>query len=335
MTTSLFFTSDQVDHTVLAGRRLAVIGYGSQGTAQALSLRDSGHAVLVGVRPDGASAERARHDGFTPLPIAEAVAQADVVALLVPDQVQPALFRDAVAPALAPGATLLVAHGFNLHYGQIVPPAGHDVVLVAPKSPGPLVRSEYLAGRGVPALVGVHTDVSGHAVATALAWADALGCTRAGVLRATIADETETDLFGEQAVLCGGVTELVTAGFDTLVDAGYPPELAYFECLHELKLIVDLIWARGLGGMRRQISDTAEFGDYRAGTRIVGDASREAMRQVLAEIRSGVFARDWIAEAAAGAPALVLGRSRTAAHPVETVGRVLRQRMAWVPGAEA
>ncbi|MCI0432703.1 MAG: ketol-acid reductoisomerase [Gemmatimonadetes bacterium] len=320
---------EDADPRRLHERRIAVIGYGSQGHAHALNLRDSGARVHIGVR-EGRTAEAARADGFEVLAVAVAVRHADFVSLLIPDTAQPRVWEEHVAPNLVRGSTVLFAHGFNVHYGQILPAQNADVVLVAPKSPGRMVRSEYIAGRGVPALIAVHQDASGSARALALSYADALGSTRAGVLETTFADETETDLFGEQAVLCGGLSALIQAGFDTLTEAGYSPELAYFECLHEMKLIVDLVYAGGLDGMRRGVSDTAEYGDYVSGKRIVGEAAREAMRQVLADVRSGCFARQWIAESARGGPEFERMRQAQRAHPIEAVGASLRDRMAWL-----
>jgi ketol-acid reductoisomerase len=307
-----------------------VIGYGSQGRAHARNLRDGGHDVVVGLRPEAASAAIARGDGLDVRPVREAVADADLIVILIPDTAQPQVYAQEIEPHRRPGAALLFAHGFNVHYEQIALPQGADVVLVAPKSPGAMVRSEFEAGRGVPALVAVAQDATGEALDLALAYAHALGCTRAGVLETTFADETETDLFGEQAVLCGGVSSLVKAGFETLVEAGYEPELAYFECLHELKLIVDLMYADGIRGMRARVSDTAEWGDYESGPRVVGEASRSAMREVLQDIRSGCFAQRWIAEMASGGETFRSAREREREHPIETVGATLRARMAWL-----
>ena len=327
------FGTEDADPGVLQGKRIAVIGYGSQGRAHALNLRDSGHDVAVGLRPDGATGATARADGFDVRPVAEAVKHADVIAILIPDTAQPAVYAREIAPNRRPDSALLFAHGFNVHYEQIGPPEGADVVLVAPKSPGAMLRSEFAAGRGVPALVGVAQDASGHALALAIAYAHGLGCTRAGVLETTFADETETDLFGEQAVLCGGVTALVKNGFETLVEAGYAPELAYFECLHELKLIVDLMYAGGISGMRQRVSDTAEWGDYVSGPRVVGEASRDAMRAVLEDVRSGCFAQRWIAEMASGGDTFRRTREAERQHAIETVGGTLRARMAWLSEA--
>jgi ketol-acid reductoisomerase len=330
MTGATLYDGTTADAERLRGRRVAVIGYGSQGHAHALNLRDSGLDVVVGLHEGSVSAERARREGLRVMTVDEAAREADLVALLIPDPVAPGVYRERIAPHLGVGDTLLFAHGFNVHYGEIDAPAGVDTILVAPKSPGDMVRREYRAGRGVPALVAVHRDASGHAAQDALAYAAALGCTRAGVLETTFAAETETDLFGEQAVLCGGFSSLVKAGFDTLVEAGYDPRLAYFECLHELKLIVDLAYARGLSGMRREVSDTAEYGDYVSGDRVIGDSSRAAMRDILAEIRSGEFARRWIDEWSSGGAGFKGMREREGGHLIDQVGRGLRARMAWL-----
>jgi ketol-acid reductoisomerase len=330
MTAVRVFEAKDVDRSALAGRRVAIIGYGIQGHAHALNLRDSGVSVVVGLRPDGASAQQAREDGFEVLTVEEATRGADLVALLIPDTVQQAVYGDQVGPNLKTGAALLFAHGFNIHYGQIAPPADADVILVAPKGPGHMVRREFREGKGVPALVAVHQDATGNALQLALAYADGLGSARAGLIQTSFGDETETDLFGEQAVLCGGAAELVKAGFDTLVEAGYAPELAYFECLHELKLIVDLIYAGGLTHMRNRVSDTAEWGDYVSGPRVVAHESRAAMKQILEEVRSGKFAREWIEESNRGAPTFRQYRAKEQAHPIEEVGKRLRSRMAWL-----
>jgi ketol-acid reductoisomerase len=317
------------DLSVLAGRTVAILGYGSQGHAHAQNLRDAGVEVVVGGRP-GPSARRAQEDGFEVLDPRAASDRAQVVMMLVPDETQRALYQAAVAPALGAGKALAFAHGFNIHFGQIVPPPSVDVFMVAPKAPGHLVRRETVRGAGVPSLVAVHQDESGRALATALAYAHALGSTRAGVLETTFAEETESDLFGEQAVLCGGMTHLVMAGFDTLVAAGYQPEVAYFECLHELKLIVDLMQEGGIAWMRHSISDTAQFGDLSRGPRVVDASVRERMAEILGEIRSGEFAREWILENQAGRPTFRARNAREAAHPIEAVGRVLRARMPWL-----
>jgi ketol-acid reductoisomerase len=310
-----------------------VIGYGSQGHAHALNLRDSGARVIVGVRPGGTSAERARAAGLDVREVAEASTAADAIMLLVPDQDMRAIYERGVAPALGPGKALMFAHGFNIHYGEIAPPAGVDVSMVAPKSPGHLVRSEYQAGRGVPGLVAVHQDASGQALADALAYAAGIGCTRAGVIETSFREETETDLFGEQAVLCGGVTALVKAGFETLTGAGYRPEMAYFECLHELKLIVDLMYRGGMQFMRYSISDTAEYGDYTRGPRVVTDETRAEMRRILEEIQDGSFAREWLAENRAGRPNFERLRQADRDHEIERVGKLLRAMMPWLEEA--
>ncbi len=321
------YYDEDADVERLAGRPVAVIGYGSQGRAHALNLADSGVDVRVGLHAGSRSRERAESAGLRVLPVGDAVKEAAVTMMLTPDTVQPALCCDSVLPNLAPGKTLMFAHGFNIHYGTITPPAGVDVSMVAPKAPGHRVREVFAEGFGVPALVAVHQDATGHALDDALAYARALGCTRAGVIATTFEEETETDLFGEQAVLCGGVSALVKAGFETLVDAGYQPEVAYFECMHELKLIVDLMYEGGLEYMRYSVSDTAEYGDYTAGPRIVDDHTRSTMRQLLAEIRDGSFATSWIAENASGRPNFTAMRVREARHEIETVGRGLRERM--------
>ena len=313
----------------LRDRVFTIIGYGSQGHAHAQNLRDSGARVIVGLRPGGASWKQAVADGLEVRPVAEAAKAGDVIMMLVPDQEQRAVYETAVAPALGAGKTLMFAHGFNIHFGEIVPPAGVDVSMIAPKSPGHLVRSEYQAGRGVPGLVAIHQDASGKALQNALAYATGIGCSRAGVIATTFAEETETDLFGEQAVLCGGVTALIQAGFETLTEAGYSPEMAYFECLHELKLIVDLIYRGGLGFMRHSISNTAEYGDLTRGDRVISPAVREEMRKLLADIRNGVFAKEWIAECRAGAPRFNELRRAAQNSQIEQVGAKLRAMMPW------
>ena len=320
----------QADPDVLRERCVAVIGYGSQGHAHALNLRDAGISVVVGLHHGSASAARARAAGLTVMSVEEAARESDLVSLLIPDPVAPEVYRFQILPHLTPGKALLLAHGFNVHYGEVEAPEGVDVILVAPKSPGDMLRREYRAGRGVPALIGVHQDGTGQARALALAYADALGCTRAGVLETTFAAETETDLFGEQAVLCGGFTSLVKAGFETLVDAGYDPRLAYFECLHELKLIVDLAYAKGLSGMRAEVSDTAEYGDYVSGDLVIGKESRAAMRAILDRVRSGEFARDWIEEWRSGGACFRKMREKEGDHAIDAVGVGLRGRMAWL-----
>ena len=327
-TVRIFYDRD-ADRRRLDGRTIAIIGYGSQGHAHALNLRESGARVAVGLRPHGASWRRAAVEGLDLRPVAEAAAAADIIMMLVPDQTARAVYEAGVAPALAPGKTLMFAHGFNVHFQEITPPVNVDVSMIAPKSPGHLVRSEFQAGRGVPALVAVHQDASRHALQDALAYASGIGCTRAGVIETTFREETETDLFGEQAVLCGGVTALVKAGFDTLVQAGYSPDLAYFECMHELKLIVDLMYRGGLKFMRHSISDTAEYGDYTRGPRIITDEVREEMQEILAEIRSGSFAREWIDECRNGAKRFQALRMRENDHLIERVGAKLRAMMPW------
>ncbi len=328
-----FYDAD-ADPRRIQRKKTAVIGYGSQGHAHALNLRDSGVAVRVGLADGSASRERAEAEGLQVCGPAEATSWADVVMLLVPDTVQPRLFQESIRPVLAPGQTLMFAHGFNIRFGTIQPPAGVDVSMVAPKAPGHRVRETYLSGEGTPGLVAVEQDASGQALADALSYAHALGCTRAGVIETTFSEETETDLFGEQAVLCGGVSELVKAGFETLVEAGYQPEVAYFECLHELKLIVDLMYRGGLGYMRYSVSDTAEFGDYTAGPRLIDESVRGRMRELLAEVRDGSFARRWIEECEQGQPHFRRQRRLERGHPIEAVGRKLRARMQFLDPVE-
>jgi ketol-acid reductoisomerase len=327
--TKLIYDAD-IDGAALAGQRVAVIGYGSQGEAHARNLAESGVDVVVGLRPDSSSAERARSAGLRVTDAATATAEANVVMILVPDTAAPAVYRDEVEPNLQDGSLLMFAHGFNIHFGEIDPPGGVDVGMVAPKGPGHLVRRLYEAGGGVPALFAVHRDATGTARARTLAYARGIGASRAGVLETSFAEETETDLFGEQAVLCGGVTALVQAGFETLVEAGYQPELAYFETMHELKLIVDLMYQGGLSYMRYSISDTAEFGDYVSGPRIVDERIRAEMRQILAEIRDGSFARRWIEEGSRGAPEFRRLRAEGATSPIEGVGAELRSHMPFI-----
>jgi ketol-acid reductoisomerase len=324
----VYYDAD-ADSARLAGRTIAIIGYGSQGHAHTLNLRESGASVLVGLRQGGASWNRARAEGLDVRPVVEAAERADIIMMLVPDQDGRAIYEAGIAAGLHPGNTLMFAHGFNIHYEEIVPPPGVDVSMVAPKSPGHLVRSEYEAGRGVPGLVAVHQDSSGQALANALAYAAGIGCTRAGVIETSFREETETDLFGEQAVLCGGVTALVKAGFETLTKAGYRPEMAYFECLHELKLIVDLMYRGGLGFMRHSISDTAEYGDYTRGPRVITDETRAEMRRILEAIQDGSFAREWLAENRAGGPNFERARQADKDHEIERVGAELRAMMPW------
>ena len=325
----LFYDTDAAVER-LHGRRIAIIGFGSQGHAHALNLRDSGLDVTVGLYEGSRSWEKAEQAGLTVLPVTEAAEAADVTMILTPDTMQRQLYEEEIAPSLRAGKTLMFAHGFNVRFCQIVPPPNVDVSMVAPKSPGHRVREVFMQGGGVPALVAVHENASGNALADALAYAKGLGCTRAGVLQTTFAEETETDLFGEQAVLCGGVSALVKAGFETLVEAGYQPEVAYFECMHELKLIVDLFYQGGLNYMRYSVSDTAEYGDYVAGPRIITDDTRAAMRQLLAEVRNGAFASAWIDENRKGRPQFNRQRREDAAHPIEQVGRALRRMMTFV-----
>jgi ketol-acid reductoisomerase len=314
----------------LKDKTVAVLGYGSQGHAQAQNLRDSGCRVVVGLRPGSPSWARAEADGLEVLSVAEAAVRADIIQFLIPDETQPRVYREEVAPHLAAGKALSFSHGFNIHYGQIVPPENVDVFMVAPKSPGHMLRRMYVDGMGVPALLAVHQDYTGNAKNLALAYAKAIGCTRAGALETTFREETETDLFGEQAVLCGGVSELIKAGFDTLVEAGYPPELAYFECLHELKLIVDLINEGGLTWMRYSVSNTAEYGDYMVGKRIINQAVREEMRKVLREVQSGEFAKQWILENQANRPVFNAIARQEREHLIEKVGAELRKMMPWL-----
>jgi ketol-acid reductoisomerase len=330
----VFYEAD-TEAARLKERVVAVIGYGSQGHAHALNLKESGVRVVVGLRQGGASWSRALADGLDVRPVVEAARAADIIMMLVPDQEARAVYEAGVSQALRPGKTLLFAHGFNVHFKEIVPPQVVDVAMIAPKSPGHLVRSEYQAGRGVPALVAVYRDASGHALADALAYATGIGCTRAGVLETTFKEETETDLFGEQAVLCGGVTQLVQSGFETLTEAGYAPEIAYFECLHELKLIVDLMYRGGMAFMRHSISDTAEYGDYTRGPKIVTDETKEAMRRMLADIQNGTFAREWIAENKSGAKRFADLRKAARTHQIETVGAKLRAMMPWTEEGKA
>ncbi|MED0654616.1 ketol-acid reductoisomerase [Anoxybacillus geothermalis] len=313
----------------LQGKTVAIIGYGSQGHAHAQNLRDSGVRVIVGLRK-GKSWEQAEQDGFEVYSVREAAKQADIVMVLLPDEKQPAVYKEEIEPGLEPGNALVFAHGFNIHFSQIVPPNHVDVFLVAPKGPGHLVRRTYTEGAGVPALIAVYQDVTGHAKETALAYAKAIGAARAGVLETTFKEETETDLFGEQAVLCGGLTALIKAGFETLVEAGYQPEVAYFECLHEMKLIVDLLYEGGLSWMRYSISDTAQWGDFITGPRIINDAVKAEMKKVLDDIQTGKFAKSWILENQANRPEFNAINRRENEHLIEIVGRELRSMMPFV-----
>jgi ketol-acid reductoisomerase len=317
---------------LLKGKKIAIIGFGSQGHAQALNLRDSGLEVIVAELEGTENYALAKKHGFSPVTAEEASRQGHVIQILAPDDVQAAIYQQAIKPHLTQGKTLMFSHGFNIHFGQIVPPPSVDVVMIAPKGPGHLVRAEYVKGAGVPSLVAIHQDASGQALGIALAYADGIGATRAGVIKTTFLEETETDLFGEQTVLCGGVSELVKAGFDTLVGAGYQPEIAYFECLHELKLIVDLFYQGGIDYMRYSVSDTAEYGDYTRGKRIITAETRKEMQKILEEIRSGEFAREWILENRAGRPVYNAAKRREAAHPINEVGARLRKMMTWLEG---
>jgi ketol-acid reductoisomerase len=324
------FYDDDADLSLLDGKTVAIIGYGSQGHAHALNLKDSGVSVVVGLRGSSGSVAKARDHGLEVLEPADAASAGDVVMMLVPDELHRDVWEHSVKDGIAAGNMLMFGHGFSIHYGEVVAPPDVDVTLVAPKGPGHLVRRQYLEGSGVPGLVAVHQDGSGDALNLALAYAKGIGCTRGGVIDTTFKDETETDLFGEQAVLCGGVTELVRAGYETLTQAGYDPRLAYFECLHELKLIVDLMYEKGIAGMRYSISNTAEYGDLTRGQRVIGDATRQAMQQILTEIQSGDFAREWIAENRAGQENFKRMREEQSRHQVEVVGKELRSQMDWI-----
>lgn len=329
MTVEVYY-DDDADLSLVAGRKVAVIGYGSQGHAHALSLRDSGVDVRVGLPEGSKSREKAAEQGLPVLTPAAASAEADLVMLLAPDTAQRKVYAESIAPALSAGKALFFGHGFNIRYGLIQPPADVDVAMVAPKGPGHLVRRQFTDGQGVPVLVAVENDATGAAFELALSYARAIGGTRAGAIRTSFPEETETDLFGEQAVLCGGATALVQAGFEVLTEAGYAPEIAYFECLHELKMIVDLMYEGGIDRMRYSISDTAEYGDLTRGPRVVGERVKDEMRRILAEVRSGEFAREWVAEDDAGRPNFRKLREQGAAHPIEEVGRTLRGMMSWV-----
>ncbi len=329
----VYYDAD-ADLGLLKGKRIAVIGYGSQGHAHALNLKDSGCDVIVGLYKGSKSWDKARADGLEIATVAEATRAADTIMMLVPDQTQKELYEHTIRPELKAGKTLMFAHGFNIHFNQIIPTPEIDVSMIAPKGPGHIVRRMFTQGIGVPALLAVYQDVSGRARDNALAYARGIGATGAGVMETTFRNETETDLFGEQAVLCGGVTALVKAGFETLVEAGYPAELAYFECLHELKLIVDLIYQGGFGYMRYSISDTAEYGDYTGGPRVIDDHVRQNMRQLLAEIQSGVFAKNWIGENLAGRPSFLAMRRKETEGQLEEVGKRLRAMMPWLSSSK-
>jgi ketol-acid reductoisomerase len=325
----MYYDND-ADLDLLKGKTVAILGYGSQGHAHSLNLKDSGVDVVVGLRPESSSVEKAQSSGLEVTDVADAASRGDVVMVLLPDEKHGQVWQEHIRDGIAPGKTLLFGHGFSVHYGEVEPPPEVDVALVAPKGPGHLVRRQYLEGSGVPGLVAIHQNASGNALELTLAYAKGIGCTRGGVIETTFKDETETDLFGEQAVLCGGVSELVQAGYETLVDAGYDPKLAYFECLHELKLIVDLMYEKGLSGMRFSVSNTAEYGDYTRGKRIISDETRQAMRDVLAEIQSGEFAREWIAENRAGQENFRRMREEQADHQIEREGKELRSMMDWI-----
>lgn len=330
---TLFYEKD-ANLDLLAGRKIAVIGYGSQGHAHALNLKDSGMDVVVGLYPNSASWTKAEAAGLTVLTVEDAAATADMIMIVIPDTVQARVYKESIEPYLTAGKTLLFAHGFNIRFGQITPPDFVDVSMIAPKAPGHRVREVYQDGQGTPALVAVHQDASGHALEDAIAYGAAIGCARAGLLLTTFTEETETDLFGEQAVLCGGVSELVKSAFYTLVDAGYQPEVAYFECMHELKLIVDLFYRGGLSYMRYSVSDTAEHGDYYSGPKVVTDDTRVAMKGILNDIQTGAYAEDWIEENAKGRPWFNDVRARERDQQIEQVGRQLRSMMPWLHPVE-
>ena len=324
------FYDDDADSKHLEGKTVAILGFGSQGHAHAQNLKDSGVEVVVGLRPGSSSVAQAEEAGLEVLSIADAASRGDIVMVLLPDEKHGEVYEAEIADGIAQGNHLMFGHGFSVHYETVKPPPGVDVSLAAPKGPGHLVRRQYLEGSGVPGLIAIHEDATGTAKDVALAYAKAIGCTRGGVIETTFREETETDLFGEQAVLCGGASELVQAGFDTLVEAGYDPQMAYFECLHELKLIVDLMYEKGLAGMRYSISNTAEYGDYTRGKRVITDDTRANMRAILAEIQSGEFAREWIAENRAGQESFLRMREEQASSQVETTGKELRAKMDWI-----
>lgn len=324
------YYEDESPLEILQGKKLAVLGYGSQGHAHSLNLKESGMNVCVGLKSGSSSWAKAEEAGLKVKTVEEAAEWGDVIMILLPDQVQKKVYEESIAPYLKPGNTLAFGHGFNIHYCQIVPPAEVDVIMIAPKSPGHLVRRTYTEGKGVPCLVAVHQNASGQALEKALAWANGIGGARAGVIETNFKDETETDLFGEQAVLCGGSAELIKAGFDTLVDAGYPPELAYFECMHEMKLIVDLYYEGGLSRMNYSVSDTAEYGGMTCGPKVINDESKKAMKEVLKAVQDGSFAKEWIEENEKGQPNLNKLREENKSHLIEKVGSQLRKMMAWV-----
>ncbi|MFM8250745.1 MAG: ketol-acid reductoisomerase [Planctomycetota bacterium] len=333
MTAKIHYDND-ADLSLLKGKTIAILGYGSQGHAQAQNLRDSGCNVIIGQRPGGPNYNLAKSHGFEPMPLEEATKKADLINILLPDEVQGDLYRQYIRPNLQPGNVLMCSHGFNIHFGQVEPPPGVDTLLVAPKGPGHLVRSEFERGGGVPCLIATGAGASELTYKLGLAYAKGIGGTRAGVIQTTIAEETETDLFGEQVVLCGGVSELVRVAFETLVEAGYQPEMAYFECMHELKLIVDLFYQGGLNYMRYSVSNTAEYGDYTRGPRIITEQTRTEMRKILKEIQTGQFAREWILENKAGAPGFKATRRIQRTHQLEEVGLRLRRLMSWINSKE-
>jgi len=333
MAAKVYYDAD-CDLSLLKNKTIAIIGYGSQGHAQAQNLRDSGCNVIIGQRPGGPNYELAISHGFKPMSAADAAKQADMINILLPDELQGDVYRTDIKPNLKPGNVLMCSHGFNVHFGQIEPPEGVDIVLVAPKGPGHLVRSEYEKGGGVPCLIALSPGASETSKKLGLAYAKGIGGARAGIIETTIAEETETDLFGEQAVLCGGVSALVKAGFETLVEAGYQPEMAYFECMHELKLIVDLFYQGGLNYMRYSVSNTAEYGDYTRGPRIITAETKAEMKKILSEIQSGQFAREWLLENKVNAPGFKATRRREREHGVEVVGKQLRRLMSWIKAKE-
>ena len=332
--TARVYYDDDADLSNLKGKTIAIIGYGSQGHAQAQNLRDSGCNVIVGQRPGGPNYDLAVEHGFKPVSAAEAAQAGDLVNILLPDELQDDVYRNDIRPQLKPGKLLMCSHGFNIHFNQVVPPTGVDAALVAPKGPGHLVRSEYVAGGGVPTLIALSEGASEQSRQLALAYAKGIGGTRGGVIETTFEEETETDLFGEQVVLCGGVSALVKAAYETLVEAGYQPEMAYFECMHELKLIVDLFYQGGLNYMRYSVSNTAEFGDYTRGPRIVTEQTKAEMKKILTEIQNGEFAREWLLENRANQPTFQAMRKRDRKHPIEVVGKQLRRMMSWIKAKE-
>ncbi len=330
----IYYDKD-ADLKILKGKKVAIVGYGIQGRGQGLNLRDSGVEVLIAQRKGGPNYEMAVQDGFKPVEAEEAAKKADIIQLLAQDHLQGEIYEQSIAPSIRPGKSLLFSHGFNIHFGYIKPPKNIDVFMVAPKGPGALVRSQFIEGGGVPCLVAIHQNATGNALKLALAHAKAIGGTRAGVIETNFKEETETDLFGEQSVLCGGLSELIRAGYETLVEAGYQPEMAYFECLHEVKLIVDAVFVHGLSGMHRRVSDTAEYGDYSRGKRVIGHEAREAMKKILKEIQSGSFAKEWIDENKKGRPNFNQMRKECDNHPIEKVGAELRGMMHWLQAPPA